>query len=57
VIVIGRKRAAQRPQLRHAFGATQSADDLELRVVALALHESTLRFWLSDADDAIPKGP
>jgi hypothetical protein len=28
-------------------------DDTEISVVALALHRSLLRFWLSDADDAI----
>jgi hypothetical protein len=28
-------------------------DDAEIMVVAPALHRSALRFWLSDADDAI----
>jgi hypothetical protein len=37
--------------LRAALG--DSADDAEIMVVAPALHRSALRFWLSDADEAI----
>ena len=38
-------------RLRAARGRT--IDDMEIMVVAPALHRSALRFWLSDADDAI----
>ncbi len=38
--------------LRAAVGA-EAAEDAEVLVVAPALHESPLRFWLSDADEAI----
>ena len=39
-------------QLRAATGSPDVAD-VEVMVVAPALHESALRFWLSDADEAI----
>jgi len=38
-------------RLREVLGGT--ADDAEIMVVAPALHRSALRFWLSDADEAI----
>ena len=38
-------------RLRTALG--NATDDAEIMVVAPALHRSALRFWLSDADDAI----
>ena len=38
-------------RLRAALGET--TDDAEILVVAPALHRSALRFWLSDADEAI----
>jgi hypothetical protein len=38
-------------RLRAALGA--GTDDAEIMVVAPALHRSALRFWLSDADEAI----
>jgi hypothetical protein len=38
-------------RLRAALGET--IDDAEITVVAPALHRSALRFWLSDADEAI----
>jgi hypothetical protein len=38
-------------RLRVALGA--ATDDAEVMVVAPALHRSALRFWLSDADEAI----
>jgi hypothetical protein len=40
--------------LRSALGA-QAADDAEVMVIAPALHTSALRFWMSDADEAIAK--
>ena len=43
-------------RLRTALG--NATDDAEVMVVAPALHRSALRFWLSDADDAIERaGP
>ncbi len=38
-------------RLHTALGA--ATDDAEIMVVAPALHRSALRFWLSDADEAI----
>jgi len=38
-------------RLRVALG--EATDDAEVMVVAPALHRSALRFWLSDADEAI----
>jgi len=38
--------------LRAAIGA-QRTEDVEVMVLAPALHSSALRFWLSDADEAI----
>jgi hypothetical protein len=40
--------------LREAIG-TDAADDAEVMVIAPALHKSALRFWLSDADQAIAR--
>jgi hypothetical protein len=40
-------------RLRAALGA--ATDDAEIMVVAPALHRSALRFWLSDADEAIQR--
>jgi hypothetical protein len=42
-------------QLRAAVDGTDTAQDTEVAVVAPALHKSALRFWLSDADEAIAK--
>jgi hypothetical protein len=41
-------------QLRDAIGS-EATDDAEVLVIAPALHRSALRFWLSDADDAIAR--
>jgi very-short-patch-repair endonuclease len=42
-------------QLRAALPADSSPDDAEVMVVAPALHKNALRFWVSDADEAITK--
>ncbi len=42
-------------QLRDAVGTDTKPQDAEVMVVAPALQKSALRFWLSDADDAIAK--
>ena len=42
-------------QLRDALPADVDPSDAEVMVVAPALHESPLKFWISDADDAIAK--
>jgi hypothetical protein len=41
--------------LRGALGARVDPAETEVMVIAPALQESTLRFWFSDADDAIEK--
>jgi hypothetical protein len=40
-------------RLRAALGG--ATDEAEIMIVALALHRSALRFWLSDADEAIQR--
>jgi broad specificity polyphosphatase/5'/3'-nucleotidase SurE len=40
--------------LRAVIGA-DATDDAEVMVIAPALHKSALRFWLSDADQAIAR--
>lgn len=40
-------------QLRDALPGEADLTDAEVMVVAPALHKSALRFWLSDAEDAI----
>jgi hypothetical protein len=42
-------------QLRDALGAELCTGETEVKVVAPAVHESALRFWVSDADEAIAK--
>lgn len=48
-----RERADSADRLRSALG--EATDDAEIMVVAPALHRSALRFWLSDADEAIQR--
>jgi hypothetical protein len=40
--------------LRDSLG-TDAADDAEVLVIAPELHKSTMRFWLSGADEAISR--
>lgn len=42
-------------QLRSALAVDVDPQDAEVMVVAPALHESALQFWLSDADQAIAR--
>jgi hypothetical protein len=44
-------------QLRAALdgGGDPDLEDVEIRIVAPALHTSALQFWISDADEAISK--
>ncbi len=42
-------------QLRDALPGEADPTDAEVMVVAPALHDSALRFWLSDADAAIAR--
>jgi hypothetical protein len=42
-------------QLREAVGDGAHPEDVEVMVVAPALQEDALHFWLSDADDAIAR--
>ena len=42
-------------QLRAALPADGDPEDAEVMVVAPALHENALRFWVSDADEAIAR--
>jgi hypothetical protein len=43
------------PQLRAAVGADVDPTDAEVMVVAPALQPSPLKFWFSDADEAIAR--
>jgi hypothetical protein len=51
-ILVIASEAITADDLRSAVGG-DTADDAEVLVIAPALHESALRFWLSDADAAI----
>jgi hypothetical protein len=42
-------------KLRAALPADSDPEDAEVMVVAPALHKNALRFWVSDADEAIAK--
>jgi hypothetical protein len=42
-------------QVRNAVKEGGQADQIEVMVVAPALQDSALKFWLSDADDAIAR--
>jgi hypothetical protein len=42
-------------QLRDALSAELEPADTQVMVIAPALHEGPLKFWLSDADEAIAK--
>ncbi len=42
-------------QLREAVGPGVDPGECEVMVVAPALHESPLKFWFSDADEAIAR--
>jgi hypothetical protein len=42
-------------QLRTALPGDSNPQDAEIMVVAPALHKNALRFWVSDADEAIAK--
>jgi hypothetical protein len=42
-------------QLRAALPGDSNPQDAEVMVVAPALHKNALRFWVSDADEAIAK--
>ncbi|MGI8413597.1 MAG: hypothetical protein ACR2LV_09050 [Solirubrobacteraceae bacterium] len=42
-------------QLRDALSGDDDSQDAEIMVVAPALQEGRLKFWLSDADEAIAK--
>jgi hypothetical protein len=42
-------------QLRAALPGDAKPEDAEVMVVAPALHKNALRFWVSDADEAINK--
>jgi hypothetical protein len=42
-------------QLRAALPGNSNPQDAEVMVVAPALHKNALRFWVSDADEAIAK--
>jgi hypothetical protein len=43
------------PQLREALPAGVETDGLEVMVVAPALQENPIKFWFSDADEAIAR--
>jgi hypothetical protein len=42
-------------QLRDALGSDVDLSDAEVTIVAPAFADSAVRFWMSDADDAIAK--
>ncbi len=54
-ILVITSEAVSAQQLRDALPGDVDPGDAQVMVLAPALHESALRFWLSDADEAIDK--
>jgi hypothetical protein len=54
-ILVLTTEAVTADQLRAALPADTDPQDAEVMVVAPALHKNALRFWVSDADEAITK--
>jgi hypothetical protein len=54
-ILVLATEAVTADQLRAALPADTDPQDAEVMVVAPALHKNALRFWVSDADEAITK--
>lgn len=54
-VLIVASEAVTAKQVHAALGGRERGDRVEVMVIAPALHRSALRFWLSDADDAIRK--
>ncbi len=54
-ILVLTSEAVSAQQLRSALPPDVDPGDAQVMVLALALHQSALRFWLSDADEAIDK--
>jgi hypothetical protein len=52
-ILVLTTQAVTADQLRDALPEGADPNDAEVLVVAPALHENALRFWVSDADEAI----
>jgi hypothetical protein len=53
-VLVITSEAISAAHLREALGS-ELRDDVEVLVIAPALHDSVLRFWVSDADEAIAK--
>jgi hypothetical protein len=54
-VLVLTSEAISAQQLRDALGAGGDPSELEVMVVAPALADSALQFWMSDADDAIAR--
>jgi hypothetical protein len=54
-VLVVTSEAVSADQVRSAVRGADTREDTEVAVVAPALHKSALRFWLSDADEAIAK--
>jgi hypothetical protein len=54
-VLVLTSEAIDAAQLRQALGAEIDPTDVQVMVVAPALHDSPIKFWVSDADDAIAR--
>jgi nucleotide-binding universal stress UspA family protein len=54
-VLVLTSEAIDAAQLRQALGGEVDPADTQVMVVAPALHDSPLKFWMSDADEAIAK--
>jgi nucleotide-binding universal stress UspA family protein len=54
-VLVLTSEAINAEQLRDALGGDVDPTDTQVMVVAPALHDSPIKFWFSDADDAIAR--
>ncbi len=54
-VLVLTSEAIDAAQLKQALGGEIDPADTQVMVVAPALHDSPIKFWFSDADDAIAK--
>ncbi len=54
-VLVLTSEAIDAEQLRDALGGDVDPTDTQVMVVAPALHDSPIKFWFSDADDAIAR--
>jgi hypothetical protein len=54
-VLVVTSEASNARQLRDALNGADPSEELEVMVIAPALQESGMRFWMADADEAIAR--